>query len=150
MKSYFQAGQKEKALTILEELADTYKDNPEVSAQLDQLTDEPVSANGKRKVVRINKNGIEMFEKGDYQQAAQYFIKATQHFPKHMGIRLNAIQALLFDIKENGPTMNKVIQCNQNLSAVADLPQNHPQFKRYNSFKQSIAKLQTLVKDKAS
>jgi CheY-like chemotaxis protein len=149
VKSYFQNGEKEKALSVLEELAETYKDDPEISAQLDQLTDEPVSANGKRTVVRINKNGIEMFEKGDYQQAAQYFIKATQHFPKHMGIRLNAIQALLFDIKANGPTANKVTQCNQNLIAVPDLPDNHPQFKRYNSFKQSINKLQTLLKDKS-
>ena len=148
VKSYFQNGEKEKALTVLEELAHTYKGDPEISAQLDQLTDEPVTANGKRTVVRINKNGIEMFEKGDYEQAAQYFIKATQHFPKHMGIRLNAIQALLFDIKSNGPTINKVTQCKQNLIAVPDLDDSHPQFKRYSSFKQSISKLESLLKDK--
>lgn len=149
VRSYLDAGQKDRAMMILEDLADTYKDNPGVLAQLDQLSDEPVSADGKRKVVRINKNGIEMFEKGDYERAALYFTKATQHFPKHVGIRLNAIQALLFDIKENGATANKVLQCNTNLSAISGMEDNHPQFKRYSSFRQSIAKLQTLINDKA-
>jgi len=149
-KSLLQNGQKEKAFTLLRELAHHYRDDPEISAKLDRLVDEPVSKAGKAEVVKINKEGIKLFDKGDYIGAAQTFIKATQQFPKHIGIRLNIIQAMLYDMKGTKPTLNKLERCDQHLLVVKNLKESHPQFKRYMSFKKATEALHQHLQPKDS
>lgn len=140
-KSLLQNGQKDKAFALLGELAHHYRDNPEISAKLDRLVDEPISQSGKAEVVKVNKEGIKLFDKGSFIEAAQYFIKATQQFPKHIGIRLNIIQAYLYDMKKNKPSLDKLERCDQHLHFVRNLTEDHPQYKRYISFKKATETL---------
>ncbi len=147
-KSYYQTGHKDQAKSLLKELAEQYKDDPEVSAKLDKLVDEPITTSGKKEVVDINKTGISMFEKGQYKEAAQYFNKATQFFPKHLGIRLNIIQAMLYDMKTTGPQLEQISKCNIHLSAIQNIKEDNRQFKRYLSFKQTLETLLQHLKKK--
>ncbi len=149
-KSYDQTGHKDQAKSLLKELAEQYKDDPEISAKLDKLVDEPITTSGKKEVVEINKTGINMFEKGQYKEAAQYFNKATQSFPKHLGIRLNIIQAMLFDMKTSGPTLENISKCNIHLSAIQNIKEENKQFKRYLSFKQTLETLLQHLKKKGT
>ena len=140
-KSYLQAGQKDKAQALLKQLAKQYSQDPEISAKLDKLVDEPVSQSGKKEVIAINKHGIELFNQGEYEQSSTYFIQATQHFPKHIGIRLNTIQSLLFEMKKHGIKTNKLSQCDMHMYAIRGIKADHPQYKRYVSFQTTLKTL---------
>jgi len=138
-KSYLQSGHKDKATSLLSKLAEEYKDNPDVSAKLDKITDEPVSKVGKVDVIKANKDGIQMFESGDYLQAVQCFLRATKNFPKHIGLRLNIIQSLIFQMKKVGINQDILRQCQQHLSVVKNISTDHPQHKRYLSIGKTLS-----------
>ncbi len=134
-KSYFQTGHKDKANELLKNLALEHQDNPIISARLDKLVDEPVTQAGKLAVVKINKDGISMFEKGEFKMAIKNFMQAIQKFPKHLGIRLNIIQSFLYDMKQNGPSTEKITLCEQHMHVIRHINDNNKQYKRYLSFK---------------
>lgn len=146
VRSYLQTENKEKANNLLTELADQYKDNPDICAKLDSILDEPVSKVGKQAVVKINRDGIKMFDDGNYVEASQCFLKATQKFPRHIGIRLNIIQSLIFQMKKTGISADIIKQCRQHLSIVKYITQDHPQFDRYKSIYKTIEALAKNVK----
>lgn len=149
-KSYFQTGHKDKANELLATLAEQYKNDPKISALLDNLTDEPVTKSGKREVVNINKNGIAMFGDGEYQKAIELFSQAIQKFPKHLGIRLNVIQSFLFDMKKNGPSQKKLSLCEHHMSIIKGMDESNKQFKRYLSFQAALKALNQHLNKKAS
>lgn len=140
-KSYLQTGHKEKGFALLKELANEYKDDKAISQRLDKLVDEPVSAQGREAVVKINKEGIKLFEQGEYQAALDSFSQAVQFFPKHVGIRLNIIQALLFDMKKSGPLPDQIALCKQHIEAIDHIEEGDKQYKRYQQFKNTLAML---------
>ena len=137
-KSYLQSGHKEKATTLLAQLADQYKDNPEICAKLDKITDEPVSKIGKLDVIKANKEGIKMFDDGNYLEAVQCFLKATKNFPKHVGLRLNIIQSFIFQIKKASVNLDILEQCEKHLAVVKNIQNDHPQYKRYKSISKTL------------
>ncbi len=149
-KSYLQTGHKDKAHELLTILAEQYRNDPNVSALLDQLTDEPVTQSGKREVVRINKKGIAMFDEGEYQKAIELFSQAIQRFPKHLGIRLNVIQSFLFEMKKKGPSQKKLALCEHHMNTIKNLDENNKQFKRYLSFQAALKALNQHLNKKAS
>ena len=137
-KSYLQSGHKEKATTLLAQLAEQYKDNPEICAKLDKITDEPVSKIGKLDVIKANKEGIKMFDDGNYLEAVQCFLKATKNFPKHVGLRLNIIQSFIFQIKKASVNLDILEQCEKHLAVVKNIQNDHPQYKRYKSISKTL------------
>ena len=145
-KSYFQTGHKDKANDLLKEMAIEHQDNPEISARLDKLVDEPVTEAGKQAVVKINKDGIAMFEKGEFQMAVKNFMQAIQKFPKHLGIRLNIVQSFLYDMKKNGPNGEKIKLCEQHMNAIKNMSEKNKQYKRYLSFKTALDTLSKHLK----
>ena len=149
-KSYLQTGHKDKAHELLKTLAEQYQDDPKISALLDKLTDEPVTQSGKREVVSINKNGIAMFDEGQYQKAIELFSQAIQRFPKHLGIRLNVIQSFLFDMKQNGPNQKKLALCEHHMNIIKGMDESNKQFKRYLSFQAALKALNQHLNKKAS
>ncbi len=140
-KSYLQNGHKDKANQLLYKLAEEYKNNPEVSAKLDKVLDEPISKIGKHDVIKANKEGIQMFEAGDYLEAVQCFLKATKNFPKHIGLRLNIIQSLIFQMKKSGLKPEILRQCDQHLSILKGINTDNPQYKRYLSIGETLETL---------
>ncbi len=149
-KSYLQTGHKDQANKLLKKLALQYQDDPKVSALLDKLTDEPVTQSGKREVVSINKNGIAMFEEGEYQQAIELFSQAIQKFPKHLGIRLNVIQSFLFDMKKKGPSQKQFSLCEHHMNVIKNMDETNKQYKRYLSFQAALKALNQHLSKKAS
>ncbi|EAT13916.1 response regulator [Bermanella marisrubri] len=141
-KSYLQTGHKDKGFALLKQLAQEYKHDKAISQRLDKLVDEPVTAQGREAVVKINKEGINLFERGEYQAALDSFSEAVQFFPKHVGIRLNIIQALLFDMKKSGPAPEKIALCKQHIEFVDHIEGGDKQFKRYQQFKNTLEMLQ--------
>ena len=137
-KSYLLSGQKEEANALLNTLAKQYKDNPEISAKLDKIVDEPITESGKNDVIAANKEGIKMFEAAKYLEAVKCFLKATKSSPKHIGLRLNIVQSLIFQMKITGLKSEILQQCSQHLSIVKGIPNDHPQYKRFTSIKNTL------------
>ncbi len=146
-KSYFQTGHKDKANDLLKELAIEHQSDPEISARLDKLVDEPVTEAGKQAVVKINKDGIAMFKKGEFQMAVKNFMQAIQKFPKHLGIRLNIVQSFLYDMKKNGANSEKIRLCEQHMSTIKNMSETNKQYKRYLSFKTALNALNQHLKE---
>jgi DNA-binding response OmpR family regulator/thioredoxin-like negative regulator of GroEL len=138
-KSYLISGQKDKANELLNVLAIQYKDDPEVSAKLDKIVDEPITESGKNDVIAANKEGIKMFEAGNYLDAMKCFLKATKNSPKHIGLRLNIVQSLIFQMKKTGLKKEILLQCDQHLSIVKGISSDHPQCNRYHSLRKTLA-----------
>ena len=138
-KSYLISGHKDKANELLNALAIQYKDDPEVSAKLDKIVDEPITESGKNDVIAANKEGIKMFEAGNYLDAMKCFLKATKNSPKHIGLRLNIVQSLIFQMKKTGLKKEILLQCDQHLSIVKGISGDHPQYNRYNSIRKTLA-----------
>ena len=137
-KSYLVAGQKEQANDLLSELAIKYKDDPEISAKLDKIVDEPITESGKNEVIAANKEGIKMFEAAKYLEAVKCFLKATKNSPKHIGLRLNIVQSLIFQMKITGLKKEILHQCDQHLSIVMGISHDHPQYIRYSSIRKTL------------
>jgi len=145
-KSYIQTGKQEKASGLISDLVADYGNDPKIAPEIDKLVEEPVTKSGKNQVVSINKKGIQLYESGDFEKAAQYFGKAIRHYPKHVGIRLNLIQSLLNCIKKDGLTAAAAKECATHLASINHITAEHPQYQRYKSLYQAVVAVQSKVK----
>ena len=145
-KSYIQTGNQEKASGLISDLVADYGNDPKIAPEIDKLVEEPVTKSGKNQVVSINKKGIQLYESGDFEKAAQYFGKAIRHYPKHVGIRLNLIQSLLNCIEKDGLTAAAAKECATHLASINHITAEHPQYQRYKSLYQAVVAVQSKVK----
>ncbi len=87
-------GQHENASALLEKLVKKYKDNQSALQKIDHYLDEPVSDRNVAKVGAINKEGIGHYEQRRFSEAVDCFASAERMFPRHVGIKLNFVQAI--------------------------------------------------------
>lgn len=142
-KSYTKANQGDRAKKILEDVLAEHGDNPKYAGKIDELLDEPITKSGKTKVVAINHKGISLYKSNRFEEAADYFTRATRHYPKHIGIRLNIIQALLAACKQYGATEEKIRSCEKHVKEMGTIAKDHAQYKRYEAM---IARVGALAK----
>lgn len=89
----------EQANELVEQLLERHKDDEQVMAELDKLLLEPRCEQNRRRVAKLNKEGIDQYKQGIYDQALDYFYKATMMYPRHIGIQLNVLQTLVAKTK---------------------------------------------------
>lgn len=147
-KSYLQTGNNEKANNLINDLVADHGNNPKIAKEIDKLVDEPVTQSGRKQVVSINKKGIKLYEDGQFQEAAEYFTKATRHYPKHIGIRLNLVQSLLNYIKQTGVNQGVVKDCANHIAAINHIEESNQQYSRYKSLYQAVVSVQKGLKEK--
>lgn len=88
-------GQAVEANNHLNRMAEAYKGDSESLEKLDKLLPEPRSETNRRRVTHLNKTGIELYKNGRFDEALQYFDRATLLFPRHLGLQLNRLQTLI-------------------------------------------------------
>ncbi|WP_246434688.1 tetratricopeptide repeat-containing response regulator [Teredinibacter haidensis] len=125
-------GLDEKAEQYLSDLQHKYKDDQQALEKLDAFLNEPASASNREFVAAINKEGIELYSDGRFDEALACFEKARKLFPRHVGIQLNIVQSLIGKLK-CGQTDSVISRdCQSSLELVATLIEDgHPQFERY-------------------
>jgi CheY-like chemotaxis protein len=132
-------GKKLDADLFLTDLLDKYKDDQTALARIDQLLSEPVSDVNRKKVARLNKEGIGYYNEHDYKLAVDCFVRAKRLFPNHVGVHLNLVQALLAEIKEFGSSEEHLNTCVSALVKVEPIVDGqHEQFSRFLQLKEMV------------
>lgn len=92
-------GQTVEANAHLKLMADAYETDTASMEKLDKLLPEPRSEANRRRVAQLNKTGIELYKDGKFDEAMQFFDRATLLFPRHVGLQLNRLQTLIAKVK---------------------------------------------------
>ena len=80
---------------LLENLSQAHPDNMEIISQIADLSEKPVSDDNKIAAQEALELGTSLYRAKHYVLAIDKLNQALNHFPNHIGIRLNLLQALL-------------------------------------------------------
>lgn len=133
-------GKKEQAREVLEKLAEEYQDNEEITRAIDNCLDEPVSKQGRSRMVEFNREGKQLFDAKDYRSAVEYFNKALQIFPNHIALNLNLAMALIRVMDAEGADPMYIGRCRRVLESLRDMDPQHPYFKLYENIAKQVEK----------
>ncbi len=129
-------GYPQKVDFLLERLQELYAHDQEALQKLDEFLDEPASDANKAIVAQVNHEGIELYNDGEFDKALECFKKATDLFPKHIGLQLNIVQALIGKLKGSPNDEETQDICRTSLESIAtSIDQNHSQYKRFAQLK---------------
>lgn len=145
-KTYKTLGRHDKCQAILEEMAETYANNPEICEQVDRLSDEPLSKQGKQKAVELNQKGKELFSGKEYSKAIQLFGQALKHYPNNIGLNLNLMLALVREMSASGCTGPQLERCAEAKDKLAHLKADSPYYERYQVLCDHFRKLKAQAK----
>ena len=134
LDALYASGRSDKAKEVLDRLLVEYKDDQAALKRLDKFLEEPASKENREEVAKLNRKGIQFYQEKHYNDSIQLLQRAKRQFPKHMGIQLNLVQALLSSIEEAPHNFEHIETCEKTLNAVSKLIQvNHNQFPRFSS-----------------
>lgn len=120
------------AKRVLEQLLRQYASNQPALEQIDPLLEAPVSNYRREKLVKLNREGIDLYNRSRYDDAIACFERVQRFFPRHLGIQLNLVQALMGKCKEGSAdraTADAIWRVLTGIQAFVD--DSHPQFQRY-------------------
>ena len=138
-RAHKSVGHSEDAQNVLRDLVTEFANNPTVMKAVDSIADEPMSKEGKRAATKLNKSGIEKYEKGDYSTAITIFSEALAKYPNHIGLNLNLIQAILAQVRSTkSPTDGYRKRCEVCINSVGSLPEDHKQHNRFQYLAQQV------------
>ncbi len=125
-------GREEEAEALLKSLQELHKDDEQALKKLDIYLNEPASEENRSLVASINREGINFYNQNLYDEALSCFERARKLFPKHIGIQLNIVQALIGKMKKGDADRLVANECYASLELVSSLiDTNNPQYGRY-------------------
>lgn len=141
-QSYSFFNKQEQADEILERLLVDHVGDDELLSKIDRICEEPLTESGKEETARIVKTGVSYYNKGQYQRAIKEFSIAERKYPKHLGIRLNLMQALLMAVEEDHLAIAEFERCQRYIEMIGDMPRNSPHFGRFRKITEKFTHLQ--------
>ncbi len=148
-KSLHKAGDTDQCEAVLADLARRPDVDSDVLALADKVLDEPVSQQGKQRIVTLNREGIQHFRKADYHAAREAFALAQARFPRNVELNLNLMQTLLklignsSDEREGESWLTEAERCQL---LIGQLPPEHPKSEHFRRLGREIAELQTKLR----
>lgn len=130
-KTLYSLNLRNEAKTLLGDLQAQYGQDPQAAKKIENLLDEPVSFRMKIKARSLNREGIAAFESGALKKAEVIFIEALGIIPEHPALNLNLVQVLMKQHEATDSAQNLIERCQYHLSRLADLPEQHGQYRRY-------------------
>lgn len=134
-------GDIEGSANLVQQVAKQNKNNEEISDRADVLSEEPVSAKGRKIAADLTKKGIKLYEAKSYDESITVFNRAIALFPNHVGLRLNIVQVALAKVKDLGPDPDIKVTCAEHLESISNLDDSSPQFARYQHLLKQVNKL---------
>ena len=136
-------GQKERSEELLKNLVKEYKNDEDALLLIDRFLDEPQSKANRNRVAAINKKGISFYKDKNYKESINLFKRSSRLFPKHIGIHLNLIQALISEQKENNANENHRELCTTTLQSIGErISTTDKQYARYQSLRNQAKELE--------
>lgn len=136
-------GEQERAEELIHSLIQYYAYDQDALERLDELLNEPVSEANRALVAQINREGIELYNRGLFDDAITCFERARTLFPKHAGIQLNIVQALIGKVKAGESVEHAQVAAEEGLAFIATLiDEGHSQYARYKKLQAMMEKSQ--------
>lgn len=132
--------EEEQARAILTSVAANHPDDKKLLRIIDGITSEPISDDGKNKATKLTRDGISSYDSKDFERAIEVFNEAINAYPKHIGLNLNLIQAVLAATEHNGASTHYEKMCRRSLRAIGDIRSDHKQFKRFAFLQKQLSK----------
>ena len=125
-------GEAERADELVHSLIQHYTYDQEALERLDELLNEPVSEANRALVAQINREGIELYNSALFDDAITCFERAQVLFPRHVGIQLNIVQALIGKIKGGDQDARIKMAADSALKKIGEsVDEEHSQYSRY-------------------
>lgn len=132
--------EEEQARAILTSLVANHSHDKDLLRIIDGITGEPISDDGKVVATKLTRTGISSYEEKDFEAAIEVFIQAINAYPKHVGLNLNLIQAILAATEQLGANSKYENLCRRSLRAVGQINSGHKQFQRYAFLQKQLGK----------
>ncbi len=137
-KTLFHLDQPKQAEQLLTRLAQRFASDLVTVQKIENLLDEPVGFKQKLQTRSLNRQGIKAFEAGSLAAAVDAFKQALRIVPSHASLNLNLAQVLMKQLSEGGAQQQTIKECQQCLSALANLPEQHRQYRRYIALRKQL------------
>jgi DNA-binding response OmpR family regulator/Tfp pilus assembly protein PilF len=132
--------EEDQARTILTALVAQYPKDEKLLRIIDGITSEPISNDGKLVAAKLTKTGISSYEAKDFDTAIAVFKQAINAYPRHIGLNLNLIQAVLAATEVVGASSKFEKLCRRSLRSIGQINTNHKQFRRYAFLQKQLSK----------
>ena len=139
VKTLRELGHTDKSNKIVEELLAACAGQEQLLQKIDCLLQEPCSDKNKAMVTKINREGVAFYEAKEFSKAVECFTRALRDLPQNIGLRLNLLQALLGQFKQQ-PDQLQLISAMQNAIDYTRniIPDNHEQLRRFRQLEDSF------------
>ncbi|MFL0800641.1 MAG: response regulator [Agarilytica sp.] len=139
-RSLYALDEEDEARELLTKLAARHEGNDDIMRVIDGITGEPITDAGKKVAAGLTKKGIGSYEEKEFEAAIEVFNEALFTYPKHIGLNLNLIQAILSEADVAGYKNKHESMIKRSLRAVGNISEDHKQHKRYNFLTKQIGK----------
>ncbi|GAA5317783.1 MAG: response regulator [Candidatus Pelagadaptatus aseana] len=119
------------ATEILVKTAQANPDDSDISDRVDRLGEEPISKQGRKLAADINKKGIGLFDEGHFDESIETFIRASNLFPRYIGLHLNIAQTALEKLKQEPEDQHAKDVIAMRLETCQGMKQSNKHFPRY-------------------
>lgn len=124
-------------------MLESHRDNEAILEKLDVLLDEPVSEFNKLLVANINREGIDLYNLGRFDEAVACFTQVKALFPNHVGIRLNILQALVGKMHTENNSQEAVAAAHETIAEIeGQIDRSHVQYERFQKLRKSTSAAQ--------
>ena len=121
IESMAKLGNTDEATEAASKLSTECKNDPEIIEQLGQYI----------KNSPLNSQGMELYKQGKYQEAIETFTLACNEFSASISFRLNAIQAIIKQLEENGKDDELIQCCKKHFASINTLPATDRRYHRH-------------------
>ena len=139
-KTLLATGQNDDAQKMLKEIASRSEGDANMSKQLDKLSDEPLSKEGKSSAISLNKEGKKLFDAEDYTAAANFFAKGLVIFPNNIALNINMVFAYVKDADKNGVDKEIIERCKLSLKKVEHITEDHRLYSHYKNLENQVSR----------
>jgi tetratricopeptide (TPR) repeat protein len=119
------------AMEILTQLASENQQDAQLLEKIDAIVDEPLSTQGKNATEHSVKIGINHYNQQEYELAIKEFSIAERKYPKHMGIKLNMMQALMMSYEQDPSRERHKERCQRYIEQLSDMSRRSDHYSRY-------------------
>jgi tetratricopeptide (TPR) repeat protein len=139
-RTLYSMNEEEQARGILTSVAARHPNDANLMRIIDGITGEPISDSGKQVAAKLTKSGISAYDTKDFENAISVFNEAIAAYPKHIGLNLNLVQAIVSFTEAHNPSDRLEKMCRRSMRAIGNIPPDHKQFTRYAFIQKQLAK----------
>jgi len=119
---------------------DNHQEDKLLLNRVSDLMDKPDNIKSRMSAAEKNKRGIQLFRRGNIEEAIIAFTEGLSLTPRQPSLNLNLIQLLLKKWKVNDADSAEIKQCQACLDILQGLPKHHREYRRYQHFLKIFAK----------